>query len=60
MFLFKKGLIGAHCNRLYDLKEGHGPFHAMAALKQTAQEKILMSHILIRKRVHQIIRLASH
>ena len=50
MFLFEKSVIGAYCNRLYDLKESHSPFHAVAELKQIAQAKILMSQILIRKR----------
>ena len=31
------------------------PFHAKAKLKQTAQAKILMSPLLIRKRTHQIV-----
>ena len=45
MFLFKKSLIGTYWIRLYDLGQRHGPFHAMAELKQTAQAKILMSQI---------------
>ena len=32
----------------------------MAALKQTAQAKILMSQILIQKRAHQIVEHAYH
>ena len=48
MFLFKKSLIGAYCNRLYDLEE-RALFHAMAELKQPTQAKILMSQILIQK-----------
>ena len=36
MSLFEKSLIGAYCNRLYDLKERQDPFHAKAELKQTA------------------------
>ena len=35
-------------------------FHAMADLKQTAQAKILMSPISIRKRAHQIVEHAYH
>ena len=35
-------------------------FHAKAKLKQTAQAKILMSQILIRKRAHQIVEHAYH
>ena len=50
MLLFEKSVIGIYCNRLYDLKESHSPFHAMTELKQIAQAKILMSAILIRKR----------
>ena len=60
MFLFEKSLIGAYCNRLYDLKKGRAFFHAKAELKQTAQAKILMSQILIRKRGHQIVEHAYH
>ena len=47
MFLFGKSLIGAYCNRLYDLEKGMVPFHAMAEFKQTAQAKILITQILI-------------
>ena len=36
------------------------PFHAKAKLKQTAQAKILLSPILIRKRAHQIVGYAYH
>ena len=36
------------------------PFHAMAELKQTAQAKILMSQISIRKRSHQIVNYAQY
>ena len=49
MFSFGKGLIGAYWISLYDLGKDMAPFHAMAELKQTAQAKILMSQILIRK-----------
>ena len=35
------------------------PFHAMAELKQTAQAKILMSQILIRKWSNQIVKYAK-
>ena len=31
-------------------------FHAMIKLKKIAQEKILMSQILIQKRAHQIVK----
>ena len=41
-FWFEKSLIDAYCNRLYGLKEKHGPFHAMAELKQTALTEVLM------------------
>ena len=58
--MFDKSSMGAYCNRLYDLKEGMVSFHAKAELKQTAQEKILMSPILIRKRAHQIVEHAYH
>ena len=36
------------------------PFHAKVELKHTAQAKILMSPILIRKRAHQIVEHAYH
>ena len=35
-------------------------FHAKAELKQTAQAKILMSQILMRKQAHQIVEHAYH
>ena len=60
MFLFKKSLTVVYCNRMYDLKERHGLFHAMAKLKQTAQTKILISQILMRKRAHQIVEHGYH
>ena len=60
MFLFEKSLIGAYCNRLYDLKKASAPFHAKGELKQTALAKILMSPILLRKRAHQIVEHAYH
>ena len=56
MFLFKKSVVGAYCNRLYDLKKGSAPFHANAELKT----KMLMSPILIQKRAHQIVKHAYH
>ena len=43
-------------SRTYGLGESHAPFHAMAELKKTALEKILMSQILIRKRGYQIFK----
>ena len=39
-------------------RKDRAPFHAMAELKQTAQAKILMSQVLMRKRAHQIVELA--
>ena len=45
---------------LYDLKERQGSFDAKAELKQTAQAKILMSTVLIRKMAHQIVEHAYH
>ena len=58
--MFEKRLIGAYCNRLYDLREKQAPFHAKAELKQAAQEKILMSPILIQQRAHHIGKHAYH
>ena len=60
MFLFENSIISAYCYRLYDLKERHGPFYAMAKLKQIAQAKIFMSQILMQKRAHQIVEHAYH
>ena len=39
MLLFEKSLIGAYCNRLYDLKESQRPFHAMAELNKQHWQK---------------------
>ena len=58
--MFLKSIIGAYCNRLYDLKKGSAPFEAMAELKQAALAKILMSPILIRKRAHRIVKHVYH
>ena len=50
--MFKKSLMGPYCNKLQDLGERHDPFFM---LWQRAQEKILMSQILMQKRAHQIV-----
>ena len=60
MLLFEKSLIGAYCNRLYDLGKSRAPFHATAELKQTALVKILISSISTQKRAHQIVEHAYH
>ena len=60
MLLLERSLISACCNRLNNFKKSKTPFHAKAELKQTAQAKILMSPILIRKRAHQIVEHAYH
>ena len=39
MVLLEKSVIGAYCNRLYDLKKDRTPFHAIAELKQTHWQK---------------------
>ena len=41
MFLFKKRLIGAYCNRLYDLKERQGPFSCYGRVKANSAGKNL-------------------
>ena len=33
MFLFEKSVIGAYCNRLYDLGKRHGPFSYYGRIK---------------------------
>ena len=58
MILFKKSLLGANCNRLYDfdiaLRKDMSHLHAMVELKKTAQAKVLISQIQIQKWTHQI------
>ena len=39
MFLFKKSLIGAYCNRLYGLEERHGPFSCYGRIKANSAGK---------------------
>ena len=41
MFLFEKSLIGAYCNRLYDLKERRGPFLCYGRIKANSTGKNL-------------------
>ena len=41
MFLFEKSLIGAYCNRLYDLKESHSPFSCYGRIKANSAGKNL-------------------
>ena len=41
MFLFEKSLIGAYCNRLYDLKERQGPFLCYGRIKANSAGKNL-------------------
>ena len=42
MFLFEKCLIGAYCNRLYDLGERHGSFLCYCRIKANSAGKILI------------------
>ena len=41
MFLFEKSLIGAYCNRLYDVVESHGPFLCNGRIKANSAGKNL-------------------
>ena len=41
MFLFKKSVIGAYCNRLYDLKESYSPFLCYGRSKANSAGKNL-------------------
>ena len=46
MFLFEKSLIGAYCNRLYDLKESHRPFSCYGRIKaNSAGENLNVTNI---------------
>ena len=39
MLLFEKSLIGAYCNRLYDLGEKHGPFLCYGRIRANSAGK---------------------
>ena len=41
MFLFEKSVIGAYCNRLYDLKERQDPFSDYGQIKANSAGKNL-------------------
>ena len=41
MFLFQGSLIGVYCNRLYDLRERHGPFSCYGQIKANSAGKDL-------------------
>ena len=41
MFLFEESLIGAYCNRLYDLGERLGPFSCYGRIKANSADKNL-------------------
>ena len=41
MFLFEKNVIGAYCNRLYDLEESHSPFSCYGRTKANCAGKNL-------------------
>ena len=45
MFLFKKSLIGAYCNRLYDLKERQHPFSCYGQINANSAGKDLNVNI---------------
>ena len=46
MFLFEKSLIGAHCNKLYDLGQRHGPFSCYGRIKaNSADENLNVTNI---------------
>ena len=40
-FFFEKSLIGAYCNRLFDLRERHGPFSCYGRMKANSAGKNL-------------------
>ena len=62
MFLFENSLIGAYCNRLYDLKERQDPFSCYDRIKANNVGKNLnVTNInLIQKRAHQVVEQAYH
>ena len=41
MFLFEKSVIGAYCNKLYDLKKKQGPFSCYGRIKANSAGKNL-------------------
>ena len=52
MLLFEKSLIGAYCNRLYNLKERHRSFHAMGRIKaNNASKNLNVININTKKRM---------
>ena len=60
MFWFEKSVIGAHRNRLYDLKERQGPFLCYDRIKENTAGKTLNVTLLISKRALQIVEHAYH
>ena len=58
--MFEKSLIGAYCNRLYDLKERQGPFLCYGRIKANSTVKNLNVTNINTKRAHQIIEHAYH
>ena len=60
MFLLEKSLIGAYCNRLYDLKEKQDPFSCSGRIKANRAGKNLNVTNINTKRAHQIVNHAYH
>ena len=58
--MFEKSLIGAYCNRLYDLKERRGPFSCYGRIKAISAGKNLNVTNINTKRAHQIVEHAYH
>ena len=57
--MFEKSVIGTYCNRLYDLKESHGPFSCYGRIKANSagknfnvtnintKKEMLLSHFVV-------------
>ena len=56
MFLFEKSLIGAYCNRLYDLGQRYGPFLFHGRIKANSAGKNLNVTNINTKAAHQIVK----
>ena len=52
MFLFEKSVIDTYCNRLFDLKERHGPFSCYGRIKaNNAGKNLHVTNIYSKKRM---------
>ena len=52
MFLFEKSLIGTYCNRLYGLKKGMVPFHAMTDKANSTGKNLNVTYYNQKKECH--------